>query len=135
MGERDGAGRADSKPVELVELRFVRHVGRFVAKNFARINSAHLGATLPRKSFKLTHRHRGRVRTQYPILFSFDPKSVLHTSSRVVRRNVQTGEIVKIVFELGAMGDTKTHTAKNIRDFADGYRDWVQTAVLCCKRI
>ena len=55
-----------------------------------------------------------------------DPERVLHVACRMIFGNVQSSEVVPVVLELGACGDAKAHTAKNIRDLADSNRHRVQ---------
>ncbi len=53
-------------------------------------------------------------------LLTFDPKRILHASRRMVRRNVKPGKVVEVVFDLGTEADTKSHSAEDVGNLANG---------------
>lgn len=127
MGERHRPGGPYGESVELIELRLVRHVGCLVAKHLPWINHSHLSGARPCHFFELAHRDRGRVGPEHLSGLILDPKCVLHVARWVVFGNIQCGEVMPIVFELGAVRNTESHPAKYLRNVANRDRDRVKT--------
>ena len=46
-------------------------------------------------------------------------EGVVHLPGRMFRRNVQGGEIMEVVFDVGAFGDRKAHVGEDCCDFLD----------------
>ena len=60
---------------------------------------------------------------------AFYVKSIVHRTRRVVFRGVERGEIEPIGFNLGALGNIKTHRTKDGFDALQGERNRVQAAL------
>src|SRR3989344_3856785 len=128
--KRHGARRPDGESVKLIELRFVRHIGRFVAEDFPRIDHPYLGRARLRHLFEFAHRDRCRVRPEHLARLVLDPERVLHVARRMVLRNVQRGEVMPVILELGAVCDAEAHAAEDVGYLSDGDGNGVQAARL-----
>lgn len=129
MCERDLPRRRSGKAVELIELRFMRHVCRFIAEHLRRRNHSHLFDAFLCHLLEAANRYGRRVRARRARFLLLRPKSILHIACRVVSRNVQGVEVIPLILKLRAFGNAETHPAENIRNLADGDSHRMQPAV------
>src|SRR5260221_1013875 len=120
LGEADAL--VDPQPLDLVEHRRVRRVV-VVAIDPPGADDAHRRAV----RLHVADLHPGSLRAQ-ELVGVRDVERVLHASRRMVGERPQRGEDVVVALDLGAVGDGKSHRAKELLDLFLRARDRVQPA-------
>ena len=122
---------ADRQPFDLEKFRFVRHVGRFVAKHFARHDDAiRRIEALFHLRFHVAHLDRGRVRAQNVSRLIFDEKGILHVARGMVFGDIEGVEVVPLVLDERAFREGEAHFKKYAVCLADERGDRMYMAAI-----
>ena len=121
-----GDAGADEHAFHLVEHRFMRGVGGFASEHFARGDEAEGRGFL---GFHAPNLDGGGVGAQQ-VLHVLEPEGVLHVPRRVGFGDVQGGEVVPVVLNVGSVEDVEAHGEEDVLEFPlhDAHR--VQTRFL-----
>ena len=120
-------GRAvDHQTLDLMEHRGMSHV--VIDAIGAAGNDYPIGRRAGLHGAHLNRRGVGAQHLPLPVRVRWQIERVVHLPRRMIRRNVERGEVVEVVLDVRAFGNCEAHLGKDGDQLLDHLRDRVDTA-------